>query len=1325
METSSTKAEPTKPPIADPAPATSGVVRKVRAGLFALLVLGALVWGFFWQKPPIIGPQVPGLAASFLSLLPNPTISSAPVMRGGHDGGFIPRGLCSPAGNGDPATVCEVFPDGRLFLPRTNRGPLFARQIIRDPATGRAAALSLYGAVFRPVEDEGGVQWVETVPGLRGRSIDETPEFRLTSDGSVVTSVAFSPDGSRIVSGGGDGSLRLWDANTGAALGEPLRGHEDGVSSVAFSPDGSRIVSGGGDGSLRLWDSNTGAALDEPLRGHEDGVLSVAFSPDGSRIVSGGWDGTVRLWNADTGAAVGEPLRGHEGWVLSVAFSPDGSRIVSGGSYDRTVRLWDADTGGALGEPLRGREGDVISVAFSPDGSRIISGSDDGTLSLWDAATGATMDEPLRGHQGLVHSVAFSPDGSRIVSGSVDVAIWSILGEIHPLGAVRAIAFHGADEVLGVGDQGFLATSVPEAEGWQQSSPEDLRSLGFLAVSSVERTAIAVGSIRQVFARITGSDSWSDADIGPIPGEDPVSLHSVHVVDQDRAWVAGAEGTVFFTADGTTTWTRQHALPGLTIDALHVAEYGTGWASGLADGRVVWLHANDATQGNWRQLHPLPAPWWFALLILGTPLALRANARAWVDTGPRVEQSIADRAVNDLPLDWSGVDALGLKSIARSLSRFLRNTDTKPPLTIAVTGRWGSGKSSLMNLLHLDLQRRGANTVWFNAWHHRSEDHLFAALMEAIRTEGVPSAWSARGFGFRLRLLRHRNRQFVAGASILATVAAMALGFFLAGTWLLGLNLTEQIEIFAELELLIPDFEGLRNWLGRLPSPPDQLFGPILGFFAAGVALWLWVKATLPFPVKPAALLTEFASRTSVTGFSDRLGFRHLFGRALGEVATVLRRPTSAGLVIFIDDLDRCHPEHVLNVLEAVNFVVNAGPCIVVLGMDRQQVEHAVGLAFAKMAEGLPEAELGLSEIDDDADEEPKARENRRNALKRAAYARRYMEKLVNLEVVIPTMQRTAVGLMVSGPQPGSDAQQTAAVHDPGKLHRRLLPFWNGLGWVLPRAGLAFLAAAALVFVTVSDPTRVITESAMPSLSPTGPASGPGLLAPDPGETDPEAEPVADPLEPAPPSTRGEPIPLQLAADPEAQPVPAWGIWLTAFVAMALLLLLVLSRLMASRATIRRDSPEFRRALAIVEPLLARAGVTPRDIRRWENRMRFLAERQRVDLQKTDSLEMVLERMGRLLGIALVTSRKAQDEAVVPEPTLIALGAIEFSFPDLIGGENDKPFSERLSGLEREGGNQIIQRSRVAFELEFTEQPLNYWPDDRAAAKYQQTRNGA
>ncbi|KAH7410673.1 vegetative incompatibility protein HET-E-1 [Cadophora sp. MPI-SDFR-AT-0126] len=243
----------------------------------------------------------------------------------------------------------------------------------------------------------------------------------LEGHSARVSSVAFSRDGQRVVSGSWDKTARLWDAATGA-LQQTLEGHSGGVSSVAFSQDGQRVVSGSNDKTIRLWDAATGA-LQQTLEGHSDGVWSVAFSPDSQRVVSGSDDETVRLWDAATGA-LQQTLEGHSDGVWSVAFSPDSQRVVSG-SGDKTVRLWDAATG-ALQQTLEAHSGWVSSVAFSPNGQRVVSGSWDHTIQLWDAATSA-LQQTLEGHSDGVWSVAFSPDSQRVVSGSDDetVRLWN------------------------------------------------------------------------------------------------------------------------------------------------------------------------------------------------------------------------------------------------------------------------------------------------------------------------------------------------------------------------------------------------------------------------------------------------------------------------------------------------------------------------------------------------------------------------------------------------------------------------------------------------------------------------------------------------------------------------------------------------------------------------------------------------------------------------------------------------------------------------------------------------------------------------------------
>ena len=244
-----------------------------------------------------------------------------------------------------------------------------------------------------------------------------------------VESVAISADGNRIVSGSRDQTLKVWDAATGQEV-LTLKGHTNWVTSVAFSADGKRIVSGSGDlldrikpAEVKLWEADTGQEV-LTLKGHTNRVTSVAFSADGKRIVSGSDDKTVKVWAADTGQDI-LTLKGHTADVYSVAFSSDGKHIVSG-SGDRTVKVWDADKGQET-LSLEGHTSDVTSVAISNDGKRIVSsGGYDGTVKVWDADMGQLL-LTIKGHTPPVSSVAISADGKRIVSGSQDrtVKLWN------------------------------------------------------------------------------------------------------------------------------------------------------------------------------------------------------------------------------------------------------------------------------------------------------------------------------------------------------------------------------------------------------------------------------------------------------------------------------------------------------------------------------------------------------------------------------------------------------------------------------------------------------------------------------------------------------------------------------------------------------------------------------------------------------------------------------------------------------------------------------------------------------------------------------------
>ncbi len=278
---------------------------------------------------------------------------------------------------------------------------------------------------------------------------DQPPVVIAHGPTSVVNAAALAPDGKLVATGSSDregGYLRLWDAASGQLV-RRLEGHADAVTSVAFSRDGQRLLTGSYDATARLWNVATGELI-RTFAGHDWWVWSAAFSPDERRIVTASHDGSAIVWTTDTGEAVSVPFTGHrkdgsQTPVFVAVFSPDGRRVASGG-LDNRVLIWDPDelqpfdyARAIAGQKpaqqpfvaLSGHKAAVHALAFSRDGKRLVSGSHDNTVVVWDAETCA-MIKTLRGHDGWVQACGLTGDGRLAVSASHDgrVKFWDVQG---------------------------------------------------------------------------------------------------------------------------------------------------------------------------------------------------------------------------------------------------------------------------------------------------------------------------------------------------------------------------------------------------------------------------------------------------------------------------------------------------------------------------------------------------------------------------------------------------------------------------------------------------------------------------------------------------------------------------------------------------------------------------------------------------------------------------------------------------------------------------------------------------------------------------------
>jgi|GEM_PF-1015908 len=790
-----------------------------------------------------------------------------------------------------------------------------------------------------------------------------------------------------------------------------------------------------------------------------------------------------------------------------------------------------------------------------------------------------------------------------------------------------------------------------------------------------------------------------------------LDLYGFFFVNPQQGWIVGDRGLIRSTNDGGQSWQAQTSGTEAKLFGVHFLPDGkTGWVVGwdgtilkTVDGGARWTALTEGAIRNLAYEYSPPRWYYFSWILPALLLFFAVRRREAEELEP--EQSIADELVSDRPLEAGDYDPLEFNNIVLGLSRFLRNENTLPPLTIAVTGEWGTGKSSLMNLLRANLRGFGFRPVWFNAWHHQKEEHLLASLLQNVRLQAIPRWWSFAGLSFRMRLLIIRGWRNWLPVLILLFFSALSVGYFVS-TYRNG-NLSLDNLNASTSALFEYKFSDLLK-SGVLLDKASRL---TLLLSIIGLLVTIW-KGMTAFGVNPASLLASVSRGLRMRDLDAQTSFRQKFAVEFQDVTRAL---DVRSMIIFIDDLDRCRPENILEALEAVNFLVSSGDCFVVLGMARERVERYVGLSFQDVAEEM---------IEDSPTVDSQPLVNKENRRKRAEYARQYLDKLINIEVPVPAPSDEQSRELLVGDRTRVRAVKRAGW---GRAQTLFMKVWPILiaasvlyaGYQVGQrafrkdraSGSAKSSEQSSAASTSSDagatpasPTSTITstttanltaqQNSNVSVSNSNVSSNANVTATNrPSESNNNFTPAfgdvsrnnvnanADRTQPwaaleSETEQRKQTQRAEITAPQSGRDL--WAYW--SLLPLSILILIAAYWLVTRRPDlVIKDSEAFEKALDTWHLLIFSRQTTPRSLKRFMNRVRYLAMRQR---RQEDRLPLWKRIIARIEGRANTQESKEDSRAsgaFIPESILVALAAIQQFDPRLI--EDARLFKEKIEGL--------------------------------------------